>query len=105
MTLLLIVSSVWMVKGLAAIERDDYVTFRSLIGLTPSLVERSFWPARGLRVDHLIHEGLVVHGTPWASLFGTTFSSLQVFHGMHVTAAVIYLLCIWLRGMSGAQLH
>ena len=34
MTLLLIVSSVWMVKGLAAIQRNDYAAFRKFIGLT-----------------------------------------------------------------------
>src|SRR5439155_25320335 len=33
-TLLMIISSVRMVKGLAAIQRDDYAAFRKFIGLT-----------------------------------------------------------------------
>jgi heme/copper-type cytochrome/quinol oxidase subunit 3 len=37
-----------------------------------------------------------------ASLFSTTFFIITGFHGMHVTGGVIYLLCILLRGMSGA---
>jgi heme/copper-type cytochrome/quinol oxidase subunit 3 len=37
-----------------------------------------------------------------ASLFGTTFYIITGFHGMHVTAGVIYLICVLLRGMRGA---
>jgi heme/copper-type cytochrome/quinol oxidase subunit 3 len=106
MTLLLIVSSVWMVKGLAAIQRDDYAAFRKFIGLT-ILGGAIFLACQAYEWTHLIHEGLGF--TSWtidtktgASLFGTTFFIITGFHGMHVTAGVIYLLCIWLRGMSGA---
>ena len=55
-------------------------------------------------MDNLIfHEGLGFTSNPYgASLFGTTFFIITGFHGMHVTGGVIYLLCIWLRGMSGA---
>jgi cytochrome c oxidase subunit 3 len=111
MTLLLIVSSVWMVKGLAAIQRNDYAAFRKFIGLT-ILGGVIFLACQAYEWTHLIHEGLGL--TSWtlhtktgevhtgASLFGTTFFIITGFHGMHVTGGVIYLLCILLRGMSGA---
>jgi cytochrome c oxidase subunit 3 len=41
---------------------------------------------------HLIHAGLHINGNPWgANLFGTTFFLITGFHGLHVTAGVIYL--------------
>ena len=102
MTLLLIVSSVWMVKGLAAIQRDDYAAFRKFIGLT-ILGGVVFLACQAYEWTHLIHEGLGFTGNPYgASLFGTTFFIITGFHGMHVTGGVIYLLCILLRGMTGA---
>jgi len=102
MTLLLIVSSVWMVKGLAAIQRNDYTAFRKFIGLT-ILGGVVFLACQAYEWSHLIHEGLGFTRNPHgASLFGTTFFIITGFHGMHVTGGVIYLLCIWLRGMSGA---
>ena len=102
MTLLLIVSSVWMVKGLAAIQRNDYAAFRKFIGLT-ILGGVVFLACQAYEWSHLIHEGLGFTSNPHgASLFGTTFFIITGFHGMHVTAGVIYLLCIWLRGMGGA---
>jgi heme/copper-type cytochrome/quinol oxidase subunit 3 len=102
MTFLLIVSSVWMVKGLAAIQRDDLAAFRKFIGLTV-LGGAVFLACQAYEWTHLIHEGLGFTSNPHgASLFGTTFFIITGFHGMHVTAGVIYLLCILLRGMSGA---
>ena len=103
MTLLLIVSSVWMVKGLAAIQRDDHAAFRKFIGLT-ILGGVVFLGCQAYEWNKLIfHEGLGFTSNPYgASLFGTTFFIITGFHGMHVTGGVIYLLCIWLRGMSGA---
>jgi heme/copper-type cytochrome/quinol oxidase subunit 3 len=102
MTFLLIVSSVWMVKGLAAIQRNDYAAFRKFIGLT-ILGGVVFLACQAYEWSHLIHEGLGFTSNPHgASLFGTTFFIITGFHGMHVTAGVIYLICIWLRGMSGA---
>jgi heme/copper-type cytochrome/quinol oxidase subunit 3 len=103
MTFLLIVSSVWMVKGLAAIQRDDYAAFRKFIGLT-ILGGVVFLGCQAYEWNKLIfHEGLGFASNPYgASLFGTTFFIITGFHGMHVTGGVIYLLCIWLRGMSGA---
>jgi heme/copper-type cytochrome/quinol oxidase subunit 3 len=111
MTLLLIVSSVWMVKGLAAIQRDDREEFRKFIGLT-ILGGVVFLLCQAYEWSHLIHEGLGL--TSWslhtkggevqtgASLFGATFFIITGFHGLHVTAGVLYLACIWLLGTGGA---
>lgn len=102
MTLLLIVSSVTMVKGLAAIQRSDLARFKKFIGLT-ILGGVIFLGCQAYEWTHLIHGGLGFTANPWgASLFGTTFFIITGFHGMHVTGGVIYLLCILLRGMTGA---
>jgi len=101
MTLLLIVSSVFMVKGLAAIQRNDQTGFRKWIGLT-ILGGVLFLACQAYEWTHLIHRDLGFTSNPWgAPLFGTTFFIITGFHGMHVTGGVIYLLCILLRGMSG----
>jgi cytochrome c oxidase subunit 3 len=102
MTFLLIVSSVTMVKGLAAIQRNDQAGFKKFIGLT-ILGGAIFLGLQAYEWTHLIHRGLGFASNPWgASLFGTTFFIITGFHGMHVTGGVIYLLCILLRGMTGA---
>jgi heme/copper-type cytochrome/quinol oxidase subunit 3 len=102
MTFLLIVSSVTMVKGLAAMQRDDLAGFKKFIGLT-ILGGALFLALQAYEWTHLIRDGLGFTGNRWgASLFGTTFFIITGFHGMHVTGGVIYLLCILLRGLSGA---
>ncbi len=111
MTLLLIVSSVWMVKGLAAIQRNDLAGFRKFIGWT-ILGGVAFLLGQAYEWWHLIHQGLGLTGwtlqlasgeiVTGAPQFGTTFFIITGFHGLHVTGGVLYLLCIWLRGISGA---
>ena len=45
---------------------------------------------------HLIERGLMIFGNPWgATLFGASFFIITGFHGLHVTAGVIYLLAIY----------
>src|SRR5262249_20926695 len=102
MTFLLIVSSVWMVKGLAAIQHDDRDAFRKFIGLT-ILGGVVFLGCQAYEWNKLIfHEGLGFTGNPYgASLFGTTFFIITGFDGMDVTGVVISLLCILVRGMAG----
>ena len=102
MTFLLICSSVTMVKGLAAVQRNDQAAFRKFIGLT-ILGGVIFLGCQAYEWNKLIfHEGLGFTSNPYgASLFGTTFFIITGFHGMHVTGGVIYLLCILLRGLSG----
>ncbi|PYM33756.1 MAG: bb3-type cytochrome oxidase subunit IV [Candidatus Rokuibacteriota bacterium] len=69
MTFLLICSSVTMVKGLE-------------------------WLGKGDRSKCKMFLFLTALGGAIASLFGTTFFLVTGFHGLHVTAGVIYLLAI-----------
>ena len=103
MTLLLIVSSVWMVKGLAAVQRNDQAAFRKFIGWT-ILGGAVFLLGQAYEWNKLIsHEGLGFSSNPYgASLFGTTFFIITGFPGLHVTGGVVYLICIWLKGLTGA---
>jgi heme/copper-type cytochrome/quinol oxidase subunit 3 len=102
MTFLLICSSVTMVKGLEAIQRDDRANFRKFIGYT-IIGGVLFLLLQAYERSHFIHSGLGFTSNPYgSSLFGTTFFIITGFHGMHVTGGVIYLLCIWLRGKQGA---
>jgi cytochrome c oxidase subunit 3 len=51
---------------------------------------------------HLIGRGLHIDGNPWgATLFGTTFFIITGFHGMHVSAGVLYLL--WAISVVGRR--
>jgi heme/copper-type cytochrome/quinol oxidase subunit 3 len=111
MTFLLICSSVSMVKGLEAIQKDDQAGFKKWIGLT-ILGGVLFLLLQAWEWSHFIHGGLGFTSWSWhtadgqvltgASLFGTTFYIITGFHGMHVTAGVISLICVLLRGMRGA---
>lgn len=102
MTLLLIVSSVTLVKGLEAIQHDKQAEFQKFIGLTV-IGGALFLVLQAWEWTHFIHDGLGFTSNPHgASLFGTTFFIITGFHGMHVFSGVVYLICIWLRGKQGA---
>ena len=92
MTFLLICSSVTMVKALEWLGRGDrgravrFLLFTALGGAIFVGLQAYEW-------THLIHAGLHIDGNPWgASLFGTSFFIITGFHGLHVSAGVIYLL-------------
>jgi heme/copper-type cytochrome/quinol oxidase subunit 3 len=102
MTFLLIVSSFTMVKALSA-HRHGNVGKTSLYLALTALGGASFLGLQAYEWSHLIHEGLTLTGNPFGSpLFGTTFFILTGFHGMHVTAGVIYLLATLLMVRKGA---
>jgi heme/copper-type cytochrome/quinol oxidase subunit 3 len=91
MTFLLICSSVTMVKALESITRGDRRAVKRFLGLTIA-GGLLFLGMQAYEWTHLIESGLKVFGNPWgASLFGTTFFLITGFHGLHVTAGVIYL--------------
>src|SRR5882724_2820344 len=92
MTFLLICSSVTMVKALEWLGKGNkaqatkFLLFTALGGLIFVSLQAYEW-------THLIHRGLHIDGNPWgASLFGTSFFLVTGFHGLHVSAGVIYLL-------------
>jgi heme/copper-type cytochrome/quinol oxidase subunit 3 len=94
MTFLLICSSVTMVKALEWLGNGDRRRCQIFLFLT-ALGGAIFVACQAYEWGHLIHAGLHINGNPWgASLFGTTFFLITGFHGLHVTAGVIYLLAI-----------
>jgi heme/copper-type cytochrome/quinol oxidase subunit 3 len=94
MTFLLICSSVTMVKALEWLGQGDRRRCQIYLFLT-ALGGAIFVSCQAYEWSHLIHAGLHIDGNPWgASLFGTTFFLITGFHGLHVTAGVIYLLLI-----------
>ena len=94
MTFLLIVSSVWMVLALAAIQEGNKARFNKFFGLT-ILGGAMFLGCQAYEWTHLLEHRLpelkIFFST---NLFATTFFILTGFHGMHVTGGVIYNTCV-----------
>ena len=94
MTFLLIVSSVWMVLALAAIQEGNKARFNKFLGLT-ILGGAMFLGCQAYEWTHLLTHRLPEAGIAFStSLFATTFFILTGFHGMHVTGGVIYNSCV-----------
>src|SRR5438046_6171972 len=94
MTFLLIVSSVWMVLALAAIQEGNKARFNKFLGLT-ILGGAMFLGCQAYEWTHLLGHRLPELGIEFSnSLFATTFFILTGFHGMHVTGGVIYNTCV-----------
>lgn len=94
MTFLLIVSSVWMVLALAAIQENDKPRFNKFLGLT-ILGGALFLGCQAYEWTHLLGHRLPELGISFTdNLFATTFFILTGFHGMHVTGGVIYNTCV-----------
>ena len=94
MTFLLIVSSVWMVLALAAIQENDKARFNKFLGLT-ILGGVLFLGCQAYEWTHLLGHRLPELGISFTdNLFATTFFILTGFHGMHVTGGVIYNTCV-----------
>jgi len=94
MTFLLICSSVTMVKALEWLGKGDRERAKMFLFLTAA-GGGIFVGLQAYEWTHLIHAGLHINGNPWgASLFGTTFFLITGFHGLHVTAGVLYLLAM-----------
>jgi len=95
MTFLLICSSVTMVKALEWLGRGDRAQCKKFLFFT-ALGGAIFVGLQAYEWTHLIHAGLHINGNPWgATLFGTSFFVVTGFHGLHVTAGVIYLLAVF----------
>jgi cytochrome c oxidase subunit 3 len=94
MTFLLICSSVTMVKALEWLGKGDRSRAKWFLFYT-ALGGAIFVTLQAYEWTHLIERGLHINGNPWgASLFGTSFFLVTGFHGLHVTAGVIYLVSI-----------
>jgi heme/copper-type cytochrome/quinol oxidase subunit 3 len=94
MTFLLIVSSVWMVLALAAIQEGNKARFQKFLGLV-ILGGALFLGCQAYEWTHLLGHRLPELGIAFSNnLFASTFFVLTGFHGMHVTGGVIYNSCV-----------
>jgi cytochrome c oxidase subunit 3 len=94
MTFLLIVSSVWMVLALAAIQENNKPKFNKFLGLV-ILGGLMFLGCQAYEWTHLLTHRLPEAGISFSNnLFATTFFILTGFHGMHVSGGVIYNSCV-----------
>lgn len=91
MTFVLITSSGTMAMAVNYAYRGDRRRTVWLIAAT-ALLGASFVGMQAFEWATLIGEGVRPWGNPWgAEQFGATFFMITGFHGMHVTAGVIYL--------------
>ena len=104
-TFLLICSSLSMVMAVdGAKQQNKAKTVRWL--LVTILGGFSFLGIQAYEYTHLVGEGITFTTSTWKgqpinNLFGSTFYAVTGFHGLHVTAGVIYLLCIFKGAMAG----
>jgi heme/copper-type cytochrome/quinol oxidase subunit 3 len=101
MTILLLVSSGFMVRALSGIKQNNHKQFRTFL-LSAILCGAAFVILQGLEWHELIRRGMTMTQNSWGvELFGATFYVLTGFHGLHVLGGVIYLTVILLRGRRG----
>jgi heme/copper-type cytochrome/quinol oxidase subunit 3 len=95
-TFVLLMSSLAMVLGVHAAQKDDakgamrWTLITALMGLC-------FLGFQAYEFSHFVSEGLTLS----SSLFGTTFYVLTGFHGTHVAVGVIWLLSLLYYGRKG----
>ena len=92
----LLMSSLTMVLGLAAIQRGDNRGTRAWLIATATL-GMVFVGGQVYEFTSFVNEGLTLE----TNLFGTTFFVLTGFHGAHVTVGIIMLLTLAVRSMQG----
>jgi heme/copper-type cytochrome/quinol oxidase subunit 3 len=104
-TFILICSSLTMVMAVEAAKKRNqkalgmWLMFTILGGL-------GFLGIQVYEYSHLVEHGIGLAESSWEgesvnNLFGSTFYAVTGFHGMHVSAGVIYLTCILLGSMRG----
>jgi cytochrome c oxidase subunit 3 len=93
MTACLLSSSLTMVLGVFAAQRNDRAWTRNWL-LATMIFGTAFIVLHGMEWSHLIEEGMTPFANPWAPTvpqFGGTFFTLTGMHMLHVTIGVIYL--------------
>ncbi|CAN5354410.1 cytochrome o ubiquinol oxidase subunit III [soil metagenome] len=100
-TFVLLLSSLFMVLGLAAVQRSHR---KGAIGwlLATAAAGAVFLGFQAYEFNHFYHQGLTLS----TNLFGSTFFTLTGFHGGHVAVGVILLLSLAyqaFRGQLGAE--
>ena len=92
----LLMSSLWMVLALAAVQRGDMKWAKVWLFGT-ALGGLIFLGGQVYEFSSFVREGL----TPQTNLFGATFFVLTGCHGAHVTVGVLWLLTLWVRALQG----
>jgi heme/copper-type cytochrome/quinol oxidase subunit 3 len=95
-TFLLICSSATMVAAVEKSMQGDRGGLLKWLGLT-ILIGATFVSIQGYEYRELVLNG----SKPNVDLFWSTFYAMTGFHGMHVTAGVIWLLVVWLATLFG----
>lgn len=85
-TAVLLFSSLFMVLGLAGVQRNDRKLGTFWLGMT-GLFGSIFLGFQVYEFTHFWHEGLTLS----SNLFGSTFYMLTGFHGAHVFVGVLYM--------------
>ena len=93
-TFVLLMSSLAMVLGLAAVQRGNRRGTLTWIFVT-AFLGSVFLGFQAYEFTHFYHEGLAL-GT---NLFGSTFFVLTGFHGAHVAGGVLWLLVLWVMAL------
>jgi len=101
MTFVLISSSGTMAMAVNCAYRRDRVNAAVLMFVTAAFGV-TFVSMQAFEWTKLILEGVRPWGNPWgAAQFGSTFFMITGFHGLHVTAGVIYLSVVAVRLLRG----
>ena len=95
-TFVLLMSSLAMVLGLAAVQQSNRRGSLLWLGVT-ILLGTIFLGFQAFEFTEFYHHGLTLQ----TNLFGSTFFILTGFHGAHVTIGVIWLFILWLQSLQG----
>ncbi|WP_324717811.1 cytochrome c oxidase subunit 3 [Carboxydochorda subterranea] len=97
MTFILICSSATMAMAVTAAKSERWADAVRFVGLT-ILGGLVFLGMQAYEWSHFIGEGARLSGNPWgAPLFSASFFVITGFHGLHVTAGVVYLATVLAR--------
>ena len=95
-TFVLLMSSLFMVLALAAVEGKGKPGYEGLLGssrfwlLATALAGATFLGFQAYEFTSFVHEGLTIR----TNLFGTSFFTLTGFHGTHVAVGVLWLMTL-----------
>ena len=102
MTFVLISSSGTMAMAVNCADRRDRINAAALMFVTAGFGEMFVGMQAFEWTKLILHEGVRPWGNPMgAAQFGSTFFMITGFHGLHVTAGVIYLIVIAVRLLRG----
>ena len=96
-TFVLLMSSLFMVLALAAVENKGKPGYEGLLGsskfwlMATAIAGATFLGYQAFEFTSFVHEGLTIR----TNLFGSSFFTLTGFHGGHVTAGVLWLLTLF----------